>query len=156
MSLGPTASRGIGRAYDESATAWAAGPDRVYRRLAEVMVAAAPVEVDGARVLDVGAGTGAATDAALAAGAAQVIATDLSAGMLLSRPARPPVRYVVADACALPFRSRAFDLVTAACCLGHLPDPVCGLAHARRWAALSWRRHSPPAGPIRRSPWLTR
>ena len=125
-------SRGVRRAYDASASAWAAGPDRVYGELAKQMLAACPIDVVGANVLDLGAGTGAATRAALTTGAALVIATDLSGKMLRAGPAHPAARRVVADAYALPFHSAAFDLVMAACCLGHLADPYRGLAEARR------------------------
>ena len=70
------------RAYDRSAGAWASGPQRVYTRLAETLVDAAPVPVHGGRVLDLGAGTGVASRAASAAGAAQVVAVDNAVGML--------------------------------------------------------------------------
>lgn len=126
---------GTAVAYDNSAAAWQAGPDRVYQRLAGAMVAASPVEIAGRRILDVGAGTGAASRAALAAGAATVVAADMSAGMLragrMTGGHRVPV---VADACRLPFRSGSFDLVVAGCCLGHLPNPLSGLREARRVA----------------------
>lgn len=39
---------------------------------------------------------------------------------------------VLADAAALPFRAASFDLVVAACCLGHLPDPQRALRETRR------------------------
>jgi SAM-dependent methyltransferase len=123
----------MGRAYDASAAAWASGPEAVYARLAEVLVAASPVPAGGARVLDLGAGTGVAGRAAVAAGAADVVAVDIAAGML--RRGAGPSRPVVADAAALPFRADAFALVVAACCLGHLPDPVAALRETRRVGA---------------------
>ena len=84
----------------------------------------------GKLVCDVGAGTGVASRAALAAGA-DVIATDLASGMLrVDRPARPPA--AVADATALPFPNHAFDGVVAAYCYNHLSDPVAGLREAAR------------------------
>lgn len=73
------------------------------------------------RILDIGAGTGASTRALEAKfGDAWVTAIDLAPGMVheavqrqrrgwLQR--RPPIRYVVADAVALPFADAAFDLV---------------------------------------------
>lgn len=128
---GPSAA--VGAAYDASATAWTHGPDRVYRRLAQAMLARSPVPVAGARVLDVGAGTGAAVRAALAAGAGLVVATDLSPSMLHAlTPAMVP--RVAADITALPFPDRAFDLVTAACVVGHVADPVVALVEIRRAA----------------------
>ena len=42
---------------------------------------------------------------------------------------------VAADAVALPFRDRSFDLVLAAFCLNHLDAPDSGLAEARRVGA---------------------
>jgi len=73
---------GLRVGYEAAAPAWADGPGPLYARLAEVLVAAAPVPLAGAVVLDLGAGTGAAGWAALAAGARQVVAADLSLGML--------------------------------------------------------------------------
>ena len=102
----------------------------MYDRLAAALIAAAPVPLAGRRVLDLGAGTGAAGRAALAAGAAQVVAADLAVGML--RAAGPALHPVAADAVALPFRAGSFDLVAAAFCLNHLPDPAAALAEARR------------------------
>ena len=123
----------IAAAYGASATAWARGPDAMYRRLADAMLARSPVPPAGARVLDLGAGAGACTRAALAAGAGSVVATDLSAAMVRAlTPAQVP--RVAADAAALSFADGAFDLVTAACVLGHLPDPVRALREAGRVA----------------------
>ena len=42
---------------------------------------------------------------------------------------------MLADAVALPFRAGSFDLVVAAFCLNHLPDPAAALAEARRVGA---------------------
>jgi SAM-dependent methyltransferase len=100
--------------------------------MADVLVAAAPRPLAGARVLDLGAGTGAASRAAVRAGAGWVVGADLALAML--RAGRGWTTSVAADASALPFVAGAFDLVVAACCLGHLPDPVAGLAQARRLA----------------------
>jgi SAM-dependent methyltransferase len=105
----------------------------MYDRLAAALIAAAPVPLAGRRVLDLGAGTGAAGRAALAAGAAQVVAADLAVGML--RAAGAALHPVAADAAALPFRAGSFDLVAAAFCLNHLPDPAAALAEARRVGA---------------------
>jgi len=76
---------GVRTAYNRSADAWTGGPEAVYDRLAEVLLASSPVPLEGARVLDVGAGTGAASRAALGAGARSVVAVDVAAG----RPAPP-------------------------------------------------------------------
>ena len=120
--------------YDAAAGGWAGGPGPMYDRLAAALVAAAPVPLAGCRVLDLGAGTGAAGRAALAAGAAQVVAADLAVGMLRARgPGAAPGGWPTRR--ALPFRAASFDLVAAAFCLNHLPDPAAGLAEARRVGA---------------------
>jgi SAM-dependent methyltransferase len=150
---------GLRAGYEAAASAWADGPGPLYTRLARVLVEAAPVPLAGAVVLDLGAGTGAAGWAALAAGARQVVAADLSPGMLrharaLGAPApdstvpgtpAPGTRApgsaaawvpVAADAVALPFRNHSFDLVLAAFCLNHLDSLAAGLAEARRVGAV--------------------
>jgi ubiquinone/menaquinone biosynthesis C-methylase UbiE len=141
---GGAAELTAGRAgYDAAAPAWAEGPGPVYARLAGALVAAAPVSLAGALVLDLGAGTGLAGRAALAAGARQVVAADLSLGMLRhARALGGPSPDggggwdpVAADAVALPFRDRSFDLVVAAFCLNHLDSLGAGLAEVRRVGA---------------------
>ena len=117
-------------AYDAAAADWAGGPERMYAPLARALVAAAPLPVAGGRVLDLGAGTGVVGRAALAAGAARVVAADLAVAML--RRGGPAQHPVAADATALPFRDQAFDLVVAAFCLNHLSEPGAALREARR------------------------
>ena len=117
-------------AYDAAAAGWAGGPEQVYAPLARALVAAAPLPLAGGRVLDLGAGTGVAGRAALAAGAARVVAADLAVAML--RRGGPAQHPVAADATALPFRDQAFDLVVAAFCLNHLSQPGAALREARR------------------------
>ena len=139
---------GLRAGYDAAAHHWADGPGPVYARLARALVAAAPVPLAGALVLDLGAGTGLAGRAALAAGARQVVAADLSLGMLRhardsgapdpgapDRGAGAAWAPVAADAVALPFRDRRFDLVVAAFCLNHLDSLAAGLAEVRRVGA---------------------
>ena len=102
----------------------------VYARLAEHLVAASPVPLARRLVCDIGAGTGVASQSALAAGA-HVVATDIAPGMLsVDRSHRPPA--VAADATNLPFRDDSFGAVVAAYCYNHLDDPVAGLRDARR------------------------
>lgn len=129
--LGGTGRSGEMRAaYAAAAGGWAAGPGQVYGPLARALVGAAQVPVAGRRVLDLGAGSGVAGQAALAAGAEQVVATDLAEAMLrMIGPAQHPV---AADAVALPFRDGAFDLVLAAFCLNHLGRPGGALREIRR------------------------
>ena len=73
---------GVRAGYDAAAEEWADGPGPMYEQLARVLVAAAPVPPNDRRALDLGAGTGVAGRAALAAGARRVVAVDLSEGML--------------------------------------------------------------------------
>jgi len=122
---------GLREAYDAAAPAWALGAERVYLPLAQALVG--QVDVAGRRVLDLGAGTGVAGRAALAAGARSVVAADIAAGML--RHCGPPLRPVAADAHSLPFRDHSFDLVLAAFCLSHLGGLTAGLREARRVGA---------------------
>jgi ubiquinone/menaquinone biosynthesis C-methylase UbiE len=69
----------------------------------------------GARVLDVGTGTGVAAHAAGAAvSGAVVVGADRSVEMLaVGRRARPDLRAVAAEAIQLPFRDATFDVVLA-------------------------------------------
>jgi ubiquinone/menaquinone biosynthesis C-methylase UbiE len=128
---------GLRAGYEAAAPAWADGPGPLYTELARVLVATAPVPLAGAVVLDLGAGTGAAGWAALAAGARQVVAADLSLGMLRHARDRgaPAWAPIAADAVALPFRDHSFDLVLAAFSLNHLDSLAAGLAEARRVGA---------------------
>ncbi|MGQ0618015.1 MAG: class I SAM-dependent methyltransferase [Acidimicrobiia bacterium] len=121
---------GCAAAYSEAAPGWEAGPGQIYNRLAAVMVADSPVPLDGRVVLDLGAGTGAASRAVAAAGG-RPLAVDTALGMLLAgRAARPPA--VAADASALPFPPATFGAVVAAFSLNHLDDPAAGLREAAR------------------------
>jgi ubiquinone/menaquinone biosynthesis C-methylase UbiE len=100
--------------------------------MAEALVAASPISPEGAHVLDLGAGTGVATRAALSAGSADVVAIDLAETMLRLGELTPSA--VVGDVSQLPFADSSFDLAVAACCLGHLPDPRAALVEVRRVA----------------------
>jgi SAM-dependent methyltransferase len=125
-----TADPSLAAAYSDGAGAWAGGPSRIYRRLAEVLVAASPFPLDGALVLDLGAGTGAGSEAAAAAGA-HVVAVDVAFGMLIvDRRHRPPA--TVGDARSLPCASGVFDAVLASFSINHLPDPSTAVAEAGR------------------------
>lgn len=117
-------------AYDRAAGAWVDGAEHVYARFAGALVATAPVPLSAATVLDLGAGTGVAGRAALAAGAASVVALDNARGMLGHVGDR--IRPVQGDLTALPFTSRSFALVVAGLSLTHVPDPVRALREARR------------------------
>lgn len=120
----------MAQAYSRTGPAWERGPSRIYDRLARTLVDASPVPLRGRIVLDVGAGTGAASRAAASAGAT-VVAADFAPGMLaVDRHARPPA--TAADARSLPFRSATFGAVVAAFCYNHLPDPAAALREAAR------------------------
>ncbi len=118
--------------YDEAAAAWADVPAQVYARFAATMFEHTASDVRGARVLDVGAGTAVASDAALAHGAGLAVASDISIEMLRRRS--PTIPAVAADAARLPFDDVAFDLVVSAFSLGHLVDPEAALREWRRVA----------------------
>lgn len=122
--------RDLAQAYSSAAAAWQRGPGRVYDRLATTLVAASPVALDDRTVLDIGAGTGAASRAVGAAGGS-TIALDVALGMLQAiGPARPAC--VVADASTLPMPDRSVDGVVAAFSLNHLPTPEAALREAAR------------------------
>jgi SAM-dependent methyltransferase len=126
----PPVTNAIGDAYSASAAAWQRGPSRVYDRLAALLVAAAPVSLTGRRVLDLGAGTGAATRAITGAGG-EPIALDLAFGMLRGMaPARPPA--AVADLRRLPLQARSVDGAVAAFSMNHVPDPHLALREVTR------------------------
>ena len=120
----------ISDAYSATGAAWRDGPQRVYQRLADVLVAASPIALAGELVVDVGAGTGAASNAIGRAGG-RPIALDVADGMLrVDQRARPPA--ALADARHLPFASGSCAAVVAAFCFNHLPDPAQALAEAAR------------------------
>lgn len=128
--FGLALSDDLAKAYDQTGEAWQRGPARLYDRLAETVLDAAPLSLAGARVLDLGAGTGAVTRAAMRRGA-EVIAVDVAFGMLRAGAAhRPPA--AVGDAYRLPLATGAFDIVIAAFSLNHLASPEAGLREAKR------------------------
>jgi SAM-dependent methyltransferase len=120
----------LGTAYSRSGVAWQRGPERIYDRLAEVLVEHAPAPLAGRLVLDVGAGTGAASRAVQRAGGT-TIAVDLAVGMLaIAGSTRVPA--VAADARHLPAADRSVDGVVAAFSFNHVPDPELAFREARR------------------------
>jgi SAM-dependent methyltransferase len=116
--------------YSSTGERWERGPGRLYNRMAEAVVERVGIDVAHRLVLDVGAGTGAATRALLRRGA-RVVAIDAAQGMLaVGRETRPPA--AVADACLLPFPDGAFAAVVAAFTYNHLAEPALGLREAVR------------------------
>jgi ubiquinone/menaquinone biosynthesis C-methylase UbiE len=117
-------------AYGAGAAAWAAGPARIYRRLADATLDCSPTPLRDRLVLDIGTGTGVAADAITGRGGV-AIGSDVAHGMLaLRRGERPPAAQ--ADARALPFASRSVGGFVASFVLNHLVDPVAALREATR------------------------
>ena len=115
--------------YSATGAAWQHGPGRIYDVLAERLVRDTPTRWDGRLVIDVGAGTGAASRAIARAGG-RPLATDFAPGMLTGADDRPPS--AAADARALPIRTDGVDGWVAAFCLNHVPDPELALVEAVR------------------------
>ena len=120
----------VAAAYDQVGAGWQVGPGLIYDRLAEVTLDRCPIDLAGARVLDVGAGAGAGGRAAEARGA-EVVSVDAAFGMLAAGASRRPPG-AVGDALALPLRSAAVDAVVAAFSLNHVDDPVAALREIER------------------------
>lgn len=118
--------------YDPVAHDYARMAAQCHLPIARDLVALVAVP-SGARVLDLGAGTGVvASVAADAAGASgSVVALDPSAA-LLTHVRHRAVTAVVASTPGLPFADAVFDVVTASLVLGHLDDPGLGLADTAR------------------------
>jgi SAM-dependent methyltransferase len=101
--------------------------------MAEALVDRAPVALAGARVLDLGAGTGVASEVLTTRGA-RVVGVDLALDMLAhDQPRRPPGAQ--ADAVRLPFPDGRFDAVVAAFCINHPPGARAMLTEAARVTA---------------------
>ena len=117
--------------YDGAAAGWAQGATLVYAPIAALLVDRSPITLTGARVLDVGAGTGVCEAPLRSAGAATIVEADLSYDMLAwNRGARPPA--IVSDVMRLPFPDAVFDTAVASFVLNHLDDPVSGIAELAR------------------------
>lgn len=87
------------------------------------------------RVLDVGCGTGAVSDAAVAAGARGVVALDASAAYARSARARLEGAHadvLVADGARIPLRDGIVDAAVSGLVLNFLPDPLAMVREMRR------------------------
>jgi ubiquinone/menaquinone biosynthesis C-methylase UbiE len=92
-------------------------------------------EVDGARLLEVGVGTG--KNMPYYPEGARIVAVDISPRMLQraasrARRLKRDVDLVLADAQHLPFRNGAFDAAAATFVFCSVPEPVNGLQEVRR------------------------
>ena len=90
-------------------------------------------EVEGARVLEVGVGTG--RNLSLYPDAVQVDAIDFSPRMLeraQRRPSRANVRLALMDVQELAWPSETFDTVVSTCVFCSVPDALKGLQEIRR------------------------
>ena len=102
-------------------------PPRPHNPLMEVEQAAVGPMLEALkprRALDLGTGTGRNLALLAARGATLTVGLDLSTSMLAHHEC--PSRRVCADATALPFRPRAFDLVTSSLMVGDVSN-LCGL-----------------------------
>ena len=118
----------VAERYDFMDALMTGGMDHVWMTALRKAVAPRP----GERILDVAAGTG-ASSAALAAGGAEVVACDLSAGMIeVGRRRHPDIEFVQGDAMDLDFEEASFDAVTISWGLRNIPDPAKALREMAR------------------------
>lgn len=114
--------------YDAMDALMTGGLDRVWMTALRQAVAPHP----GERILDLAAGTG-ASSAALAKGGAEVVACDLSEGMIeVGRERHPEIEFVHGNAMDLDFEDGSFDAVTISWGLRNIPDPQLALREMAR------------------------
>lgn len=124
---------GMGEAWNE-ADGYERYVGRWSRRLAPAFVAWARLP-SGARVLDVGCGTGALSEAILARAPSQLLGVDLSAAYVEEARRRlggAGARFEVGNAISLPLPDASFDAALSALVLNFVPDPAGMLAEMRR------------------------
>ena len=121
----------VAPAYDRTNTILSLGNDRFWRVATTRAVDPRP----GQRILDLAAGTGASA-VSLARSGADVVAADFSPGMISEGRRRygaiRNLRFVQADATALPFEDGEFDAVTMSFGLRNVNDPKQALRELRR------------------------
>jgi demethylmenaquinone methyltransferase/2-methoxy-6-polyprenyl-1,4-benzoquinol methylase len=124
--------------YDVMNTIMSGGFDRRWRRLT-----AAAAHPEGARVLDLGTGTGELAGEMARQGASSVVGLDFARPMLTVAAKRQPQRlategkrarfeWLAGDALHLPFAPATFDIVVSAFVLRNLADLSRGLNEVRR------------------------
>jgi ubiquinone/menaquinone biosynthesis C-methylase UbiE len=123
-------TRDVIAAYEGVAHAWAAGPARVYDRLADEIVSAYPEPIDHQHVLDIGAGTGAITRAVVRRGG-RTTGVDAADDMVAHMRAHG-FDAVVGNLLSLPFGEGLFDGAIAAFAISHVDNPVGALREAGR------------------------
>lgn len=114
--------------YDTMDTLMTGGLNNVWMVALRKAVAPHP----GERILDLAAGTG-TSSAALAKGGAEVVACDLSEGMIeVGRQRHPEIEFVHGNAMDLDFEDGTFDAVTISWGLRNIPDPALALREMMR------------------------
>ena len=114
--------------YDAMDTLMTGGLNNVWMTALRKAVAPHP----GERILDLAAGTG-TSSASLAKGGAEVVACDLSEGMIeVGRERHPEIEFVHGNAMDLDFEDGTFDAVTISWGLRNIPDPQLALREVAR------------------------
>lgn len=144
----------IARSYDSQAVEYDRRWSTYVARSTELTLSALPVLAPGARILDVGCGTGHLLAALRAQSErSSLTGVDVSEGMLAAAAERLGDHAALRRASAerLPFADSAFDAVLTASSLHYWPNPECGLAEIGRilavggvlvvtdWCRESWR-----------------
>lgn len=118
----------VAERYDLMDALMTGGMDHVWMAALRKAVAPRP----GERILDLAAGTGASA-AVLAKAGAEVVACDLSEGMIaVGRERHPDIEFVQGDALDLRFEEASFDAVTISWGLRNIPDPAKALREMAR------------------------
>ncbi len=105
-------------AYDHWARTYPPVPHNALMRAEQQAMLALWPDVEGSNALDLACGTGRYARVLEERGAALVVATDLSTGMLAHSSAQRRVR---ADMMQLPFAGASFDVVVSGLAVGHAP-----------------------------------
>lgn len=115
--------------YDLANAVLSFGQDAHWRR-----VTARAAQPSGATCLDVASGPGNVAQALLAAGADEVVALDLSIGMLRVGRGRgiPDIHWVQGNALALPLADASVDAVTISFGLRNVPNAAAAIAEFAR------------------------